>query len=182
MFYNQPEPDNEVLQCCDENGNRTEGYLRREVHKQPLKFWHITTSIYVMSPEGMILCSKRSESLNQNPGRWQMSFGGHVKFGQAPSESAISELEEEIGLKVLPSDLYFLDTRKNIKFKHFTWLYAVLFDGKKSDLKFNDGEITQIQWRDKLEALQEGQRNPQNWSSLCYLETQDKITQWLKTK
>ena len=177
-----PETEDELLQCCDENGNPTAGHLRSEVHKEPVNSWHLTTGIYVISPEGMVLCSKRAEHLSQNPGRWQMAVGGHVKFGQTPLSCAIAELEEEIGLKVLPEDLYFLDTRKNPNFKHFAWLYAVLFDGKKSDLKFNDGEVVAVQWRDMLEALQEGQKNPQNWSSLCYLDTQDKITQWLKTK
>ncbi len=177
-----PNPEDEMLQCCDENGKPTEGKTRSEVHTQPLNFWHIGTGIFVVNPEGRILCSKRSENLNQNPGRWQMAFGGHVQYKQAPLSNAVEELEEEIGLKVLPEDLFFLDTRKSQTSKHFVWLYALLFDGKKSDIKFNDGEITEVKWWDMLEALQEGQKNSANWAGLCYLETQDKITQWLKTK
>ncbi|MBI5529972.1 MAG: NUDIX domain-containing protein [Candidatus Doudnabacteria bacterium] len=182
MDYVSPEPENEILQCCDENGKITVGKTRAEVHEQPLKFWHLTTGIYVVNPEGRILCSKRSEKLNQNPGRWQMAFGGHVKYSQTPAQNAVDELDEEIGLKVSSADLYFLDTRKNPNFKHVSWLYAYVFDGKKSDIKFNDGEIEKVEWRDMLEALQEGQKDPANWASLCYLEAQDKINQWLKTK
>ncbi len=182
MDYQSPEPENEILQCCDESGNPTFGKTRAEVHTQPINFWHLTTGIYVVNPEGRILCSKRSEKLNQNPGRWQMAFGGHVKYKQAPVENAVAELEEEIGLKVLPEDLYYLDTRKNPNFKHFSWLYAYVFEGRRSEIKFNDGEIEKVEWRDMLEALQDGQRSPGNWASLCYLETQDKINLWLKTR
>ena len=141
-----PEPGNEILQCCDESGTPTFGKTRAEVHTQPINFWHLTTGIYVVNPEGRILCSKRSEKLNQNPGRWQMAFGGHVKYKQAPVENAVAELEEEIGLKVLPEDLYYLDTRKNPNFKHFSWLYAYVFDGRRSEIKFNDGEIEKVEW------------------------------------
>ncbi len=182
MVLKLSDSEDELLQCCDENGNPTVGHLRAGVHKDPVAIWHITTAIFVVSPEGMVLCSKRAENLSQSPGRWQMAFGGHVKYGQTPLTCAIEELEEEIGLKTPPEDLYFLDTLKNPNKKHFVWMYALLFNGKKSDLKFNDGEIVSAQWRDKLEALQEGQKNPKNWASLCYLDIQDKITQWLKTK
>lgn len=182
MEYISPQPDNEIVQCCDEFGKPTIGKSRSEVHTQPVTFWHMVTAIYVVNPEGWMLCSKRSEKVGSAPGKWQMAFGGHIKHLQTPLQNAVAELEEEIGLKVLPEDLYFLDTRKNPNSKHFTWMYVYKFEGRKSEIKFNDGEVEKVQWRDMLEALQDGQKNPGQWASLCYLETQDKITQWLKTK
>ena len=60
MDYQSPEPENEMLQCCDESGNPTFGKTRTEIHAQPINFWHLTTGIYVVNPEGRILCPPKA--------------------------------------------------------------------------------------------------------------------------
>ncbi len=56
------EPSDELLECFDDEG-----------------LWHGIASVWLFNSKGEILCSKRSDVLSGNPGKWQTCFGGHVK-------------------------------------------------------------------------------------------------------
>ena len=61
-----------------------------------------TAWVILFTPEKLIL-GKRSPSTN-NPNLWNF-FGGHIDDGENAAQAAARELEEEIKLKVNPSEL-----------------------------------------------------------------------------
>lgn len=181
-MYSNPEPPDELIKCFDENGNEIEPHTRAEIHSQPLKYWHGTTGIWVVNKNGQLLCSKRGENLTQAPGCWQSRFGGHVKSGQSFLQNAVAELDEEAGIQIQEKDLHAIGgLRKHEASKHFGQLYACLFTGLLEDLRFNDGEITQVKWMSMEDFWKEFNENNEHWVSGCSLEDQEKIKQWLKT-
>ena len=89
----------ELLEIMDEN-NQPLGFskLRSQVHKDG--DWHRVVHIYVTNNVGEFLVHLRSPNKDLNPGKWDTRFGGHVKAGSDYDDSAITELFEEIGLRV----------------------------------------------------------------------------------
>src|SRR3989339_1339233 len=88
----------EQLECFDENENIIKPQTRRRVHTKPPRVWHGVTIIWIFTKKHQILCSKRSNLVEGNPGKWQTYFGGHVKSGVSFLQTAQIELKEEIGL------------------------------------------------------------------------------------
>lgn len=93
------EPQDELLQCFDENGNPSEVRTRAEVKQDPPRWWYDTARVYVVNDKAQLMVSKRAEGLSGNPGKWQTYFGGHVGAGTTHKETAQRELEEEAGIK-----------------------------------------------------------------------------------
>jgi isopentenyl-diphosphate Delta-isomerase len=171
---------NEILLCFDESGNVIEPHTRAEAHELPLKYWHAVSEVWVVNKNAQLLCSKRSELLSQKPGRWQTRFGGHAQADSTYEETALRELEEEAGLKIMPEDLYLIrDVRKNDEFKHLGKCYVCLFNGSLEEVKFNDGEVTEIRWMSMEDYEKEKSENPDAWTNGCSIEDQAAIKQWL---
>lgn len=176
-MYQNPEPNDEMLECFDELGNIVKPRTRKEAHTEPLQYWHGVVNVWLVNSELQLLCSKRSKTLSGNPGKWQTYFGGHVKSGTTFKQAVGSELDEEVGLQVQDSKLCFINKGKNEPSKHFYESYSYLFEGDIEDLIFNDGEITEVKWIDMKEYWKEKQSYPENWCNSCSLENQKKIRQ-----
>jgi len=71
------DPSEELLKCFDDEGNVIEPQKRKLVHTKPLSIWHSVTVIWMMNDQGQILCTKRAETNEGNPGKWQTYVGGH---------------------------------------------------------------------------------------------------------
>lgn len=138
-------PD-ELLQCFDEQENPTEVQPRREVKKNPPRWWYGVVRIFVVNKAGEILLSKRAETVASNPGKWQAFFGGHVGAGEDFLSVAQRELEEEAGISVPKDELHFVtEGKKSEKRVHYK-NYAVFFDGDISKLQTQQSEIAEIKW------------------------------------
>jgi isopentenyldiphosphate isomerase len=179
-MYKNPEPNDELLECFDEQGNVAAPHTRQEVHTDPLQFWQGVANIWLVNKKSEIACSKRSESLSGNPGKWQTYFGGHVKAGESFRQTAVTELDEEVGLQVKDSDLILIDKGRHEPAKHFYESYTCLFNGDIADLKFNDGEIVEARWLGMETYLEEKQLHPENWCNGCNFENQVKIRQFVE--
>lgn len=171
---------NELLECFDENENPIQPKLRQEVHSKPYAIWHGVTVVWLFNNHGEILCSKRSNYIEGNPGKWQTYFGGHVKFGSNFLETAMIELKEEIGLK-LPSDKFILvDFGKREDVMHIYKNYAILFNGDLSKFDFTDGEIAGVKWFSFEDYEKEKDREPNNWCNSIRLNQYEKAITALK--
>lgn len=51
-----------------------------------------------------VLLTRRAESLNNHAGQWALP-GGRIDAGESPLEAALRELQEEVGLRLAPTDL-----------------------------------------------------------------------------
>ena len=177
MQYQHPESADELLQCFDESGKAISTHSRAEVHQNPLRYWHGVANIWLVNNKGQILSSRRANFLSGNPGKWQTYFGGHVKSGATFEESAVREIEEEIGLKINSKDLHLIDQGKNDEWKHLYKSYAMLFDKPLDILRFKDGEITEVKWLDfdKYNDLRKIEND--KWCNGCNPDNQRKIKQ-----
>lgn len=122
----------EIFDIVDENGFPTgETVERTEAHRLGLR--HRTAHIWVVrEQEGVteVLLQKRAANKDSFPGRFDTSSSGHIHTGDEPLESALRELEEEIGIHAQAEDLTFAGT--------FRIQYEKEFYGKM----FRDNEIS----------------------------------------
>jgi 8-oxo-dGTP pyrophosphatase MutT (NUDIX family) len=128
-----------------------------------------------VNDRGEIMVSRRSDGVFTNQGKWQSYFGGHVEPGKSFEETAQQELEEEAGIRVALSDLHWITSRRNEKKKLFSERYAVMFNGKPSDLRFTDGEVTEARWMPMREQWTAFLAHPDVWCNGCSPEEQEKI-------
>lgn len=102
--------------------------------------------LYRKNQEGGIelLWQQRSETMDNFPGKWDVSAGGHVNLGETFVDAAVREADEEIGAKIAVDDLAMVSFRrtKNI----IVWIYAVDYTGRNEEFKFDDGEVKAVRW------------------------------------
>lgn len=61
---------------------------------------HSTSDVFIVLPNNEIILQRRSINLDSFPGCYSPSAGGHIEYDSSPLETAIIEVEEELGLKV----------------------------------------------------------------------------------
>ena len=96
---------NEWFEVVDETGTVI-GCARRAICHRTPALLHRVVHVIVMDVAGRFLLQKRSMRKDIQPGKWDMSVGGHVMPGERPEEAARRETDEELG--VTPSTLAFL--------------------------------------------------------------------------
>ncbi len=69
---------------------------RSEVHARGLL--HRAVHVLVFNSRGEIFLQKRSMKKDRQPGVWDSSCSGHVDSGESYDETAVRELQEELGL------------------------------------------------------------------------------------
>lgn len=174
MTYKNPEPPDEVLRLFDAQGNEVEPRSRQWIWDHPeYETFHAIGAVWVVNRSGKILCSKRSENLKGSPGKWQPRFGGKVPVGSTCRETAIRELEEEVGIKP--------DLEKMVPIEETSRraMYLYPFDGASDDLRFPDGEITAVRWQSIDEYREEERMHPEDWCCNLKPEHEIAIRQWL---
>lgn len=156
-------PENELLECFNEEGNVVVPKTRKELHTKPYHTWHGVTAVWFINSTGQILCTKRSRKNEGNPGKWQTYLGGHVKAGQDFLESARAEVTEEIGLQLPQTEFKLVASGKQEDVMHVYKMYAVLFQDESSSINFTDGEIAEAKWFTFDEHQKDKASNPDNW-------------------
>ncbi|HEY5298657.1 MAG TPA: NUDIX domain-containing protein [Verrucomicrobiae bacterium] len=71
---------------------------RQEIHARGLL--HRAVHVLVFNSRGEIFLQKRSMKKDRQPGVWDSSCSGHADSGESYDETAVRELQEEIGLKI----------------------------------------------------------------------------------
>lgn len=103
--------------------------------------------LYRKNSDGKIelLWQQRSFEIDNYPGEWDVSAGGHVNLGETFADAAVREAFEEIGIRISKNDLAlvgFRRSRKNI----INQVFLVNWTGKPEDFKFDDGEVAAVKW------------------------------------
>lgn len=136
----------EYFDVVNEQNEPTGEKLPRSAVHEHDAYWHRTTIIWVVNLKKEVLCQQRSFKKDENPGKWQSYFGGHVNVGESYDENAAREVQEELGITISIKDLRAICIRKNETHKHFGQVYLLRWDGDISKLTFNDGEVAQVKW------------------------------------
>ena len=136
----------ELLFTVDKNNNPIEPQPRDKVHKEGI--WHRTSHVWVMNQSGNILTQQRSLKKDTSPGKWEPFFGGHIPPNKSYIESAIEELNEELGLQANEQDLTFITEFKNNRGKEFTHVFLYYQDIDIDQIEIEEDEIEKIVWND----------------------------------
>jgi isopentenyldiphosphate isomerase len=133
----------ELIFAVDELDNPISPVARDEAHKKGI--WHRISHVWIINSNKELLCQKRSQNKDTNPGKWEAFFGGHVGAGESYVHAAIKETQEETGLLFTPEQLHYVTTAKSEHMPHFqAAFYAVIADN--ASINFEKEEVEKVQW------------------------------------
>lgn len=89
-----------------------------------------------------ILFQQRSMKVD-NPGEWDLSAGGHIKYGESLQDAAVREAKEEIGVDINKNKLKLACGDVFCNISH-TFFYD--WGDRKDGFKFDDEEVMAIKW------------------------------------
>ena len=150
----------EYFDICDEQGRPTgETVSREEAHRRGIR--HRTAHVWVVRRrEGrwQVLLQKRSANKDSFPGKYDTSSAGHIPAGSEPLESALRELDEELGIQAEPAQLEYagwFDIRYEKEFhgrpfrdNEFCTVYVYTGPVDEGALKLQAEEVERVDWFD----------------------------------
>jgi isopentenyldiphosphate isomerase len=133
----------EFFDVCDGRGEPTGAVVSRDAaHREGIR--HRTAHVWVVrrvDGRWQVLLQKRSENKDSFPGKYDTSSAGHIPAGDAPLESALRELSEELGIRAKPEQLRYAG--------HFDIRYEKEFHGRL----FRDDEFSHVYvYREPVDA------------------------------
>ncbi len=155
------------IDIIDKNGNLTGQTVERSTaHAQGIL--HRTAHIWIIRTEQgriQILLQKRSENKDSFPGKFDTSSAGHIQAGDEPLESALRELEEELGIHASPEELWFAGTfpisfakefhGKMFRDEEIAFVYIYDQPVDINTLTLQKEEVEEVQWFDLEETYQQ---------------------------
>jgi len=159
----------ELIDVVDESNNLTgEQKMKWDVHREGL--WHRASYIWVYNSHGEVMIQLRTKRVNDSfSGKWDVSAAGHIGAGEDPTEGALREVAEEIGLVVKKEDLEFSKIRKqeiilpDKIIREFHYIYYVKFDGDTSSLNKQDAEVQELKFIPADELEKDLAENPDRY-------------------
>lgn len=156
----------EFFDILDEKGNKTGRIKERSLVHEDGDI-HGTVHIWIRrkTEKGYdLLLQKRSKQKDSFPGCYDISSAGHISAGDEPLETAIRELEEELGIKAEPEQLKKVCMHEGSmngnfygrEFKNHeistVYMYEETVDITK--LKLQQEEVEEVMWIDQEELIQ----------------------------
>lgn len=143
-----PQRGDEVFDVVDDDDQVVGQATRREVHGKNLL--HRAVHVFVVNRHGELLLQKRSRFKDVHPGVWDSSAAGHLDAGEDYVDSAVRELEEEMGVSGQPlEEIGRISPSARTGWEHIR-LYLVRWDGTP---KFPRSEVESTLWM-KSDELQ----------------------------
>lgn len=133
----------------DINRNLTGEYIYKGEKIPPNKYLIVVLS-FIQNFEGKFLIQKRSK---QKDGKYA-STGGHAKSGESSLDAIITEINEEIGLKVLPNELELIYSGREDNKQVFFDIYYTKKDFLIDNLVLQDEEVESVRWCSIIEIKQ----------------------------
>ena len=94
----------ELVDILDASGSYTgTSALKSEAHR--LGLFHPTVHVWCYNTKGMILLQQRGAQKQTFPLKWDVSVAGHVGAGEDLMVAAVREVQEEIGVEIVLSQL-----------------------------------------------------------------------------
>ena len=158
----------ELLMLRREDGSET-GLVRERSLVHENGDLHGTSHVWIVRPgetgSFQLLLQKRSLQKDSYPGCYDISSAGHVPAGSNYLDSAVRELEEELGIKARPEDLkeaflhlgYAEAEFHGKPFKNAEVSMVYLYDKpvELSDLSLQEAEVEEVRWMEYDKVLAE---------------------------
>lgn len=137
--------DGKKLNIVNEKGEIIGEESRERIHKEGLL--HREVHVWLYTPKREIIFQHRAKNKDTFPDLLDATAGGHVEINDSYDETAIKEIEEEIGLKIKESDLIYITITKTKGFDKVTRMtnyalrkvFAYRFEEDISNLTIEDG-------------------------------------------
>ena len=157
----------ELFDIIDENGNPTGKIVERSIaHAEGIP--HRTAHIWIIrrrNEKTETLLQKRSRNKDSFPGKFDTSSAGHIQAGDEPMESALRELEEELGIHAESADLQFAGKfpisfarefhGKIFRDEEIAFVYIYDHPVEIDHLTLQKEEVEEVQWFDLEETYQQ---------------------------
>ena len=159
----------EKIYVLNENGTIHNLQDRQYVHANGIL--HAGVQCWVMNSAGEILIQRRAPTKDDDPGKWDVSFGGHcsaiANSADIMLDNAVKEGKEELGLTVNPADLIKLgEVRYNSHENRNREILGVFLlrvaDGQT--FAFEDGEVSEVRWTTPEALYDNILRNPAEYA------------------
>ncbi|MEM9650100.1 MAG: NUDIX domain-containing protein [Bacteroidota bacterium] len=103
----------ELVNILDDNGNDTGSTcLKSEAHLKGL--FHPTVHVWLYTKKGQMLWQQRAAQKDTHPLLWDVSVAGHIGAGEDIIHAVIREVQEEVGLQILPKELQKIGVFKSV--------------------------------------------------------------------
>ena len=133
----------------DKNRNIT-GKTILKGEQIPKDRYIVVVLVFIQNSEGKFLIQKRSKAKN---GKYATT-GGHPKTGETSIEGILTEVEEEIGVKLNPKDLKLYFSWKSEDERVFWDDYYIKMDIQNlNDLKLQEAEVDSVEWLSENEIV-----------------------------
>ncbi len=155
----------ELFDVLSEDFKET-GLVRERSIVHELGSWHKTSHVWVVRKKEKgfdVLLQKRSSHKDSFPGCYDISSAGHIRAGDDYLESAVRELQEELGIEAEPQELKFIGVHKGMTdtefygkpFLNYEYSHVYVYDGSRLDtecLKLQADEVESVLWMDYEEG------------------------------
>ena len=156
----------EFLEVYSPEGTKTgQKKSKSEIHRKGL--FHSTVHVWIFTEEGNILIQKRSKKKELNPGVWDVSVAGHIKFNENIKKAAKRETLEETGININTEDLLKIGVYRSINIhptaidKEFFHTYILKIDKNSINLDFKNNEVDDLKFIsiEEMESLIKKENN-----------------------
>ena len=156
----------EFLEVYSPDGTKTgQKKSKSEIHRKGL--FHSTVHIWIFTEEGNILIQKRSKKKELNPGVWDVSVAGHIKFNENIKKAAKRETLEETGININTKDLLKIGVYRSINIhptaidKEFFHTYILKIDKNSINLDYKNNEVDDLKFIsiEEMESLIKKENN-----------------------
>ena len=156
----------EFLEVYSPEGTKTgQKKSKSEIHR--IGLFHSTVHVWIFTEEGNILIQKRSKKKELNPGVWDVSVAGHVKFNENIKKAAKRETLEETGININTKDLLKIGVYRSINIhptaidKEFFHTYILKIDKNSINLDFKNNEVDDLKFIsiEEMESLIKKENN-----------------------
>ncbi|MFA5931279.1 MAG: NUDIX domain-containing protein [archaeon] len=113
--------------------------------------FHLAVHIWIYNSSGEVLLQLRAKQKKLFPDLWDISCAGHIGAGEKPLVCAVREMEEELGLKIKPTDLEFafnfldcMNANDNMINNEFCPVYLYKYDGKAEKVVLQKEEVAKV--------------------------------------
>lgn len=156
------DPQDELLTEVDQNNQVIGPIPRGQAHQSGV--YYRTIYVLVVDEKNRILLQKRSPTKDLYPNKWDLSVGGHVNYGDSYLETAVRELEEELGIRTAPSDLKFLKEILVTLPNSQEFFHVFEYHLRDNDnIKPSREEVAGIKWLSQKDLINDLQKHPTNW-------------------
>ncbi len=125
-----------------DNNKKPTGETIYKGEKHPENSYILVVMVFIENSKGEFLIQKRSK---EKDGKYGFT-GGHPKTGETSLQGMITEIKEEIGLKVKEEELKLIYAGKEEEKRVFFDIYYMKKDIDIKDLKLQKEEVEFVKW------------------------------------